>query len=259
MKKIAVCYKWVLSEGDIRVDEKSRGLDFEKCKGQINEYDRVGLEVGVQLKAVSGAELVGVTCGVATEASTKDALARGADAVHYLDHPGMRDADSGVTAKVLAAALEHLGADVVICSEGSSDDYAQQVGPRLAAWLGFPSITYASKIEADGDTLKIERKLDEGIEVVELKAPAVISVIPDIGEAPIPGVKQILAAKKKPSHSLALADIGGTDAMLVPQLQAEAARAPQTARKAVRLNPEGTSLNDAVAALAKQLTADGIL
>jgi electron transfer flavoprotein alpha/beta subunit len=64
MKKIAVCYKWVLNGADIRVNETTRALDLDKCKTQINEYGCNGLETGVKLKEASGgAELVGVTCG----------------------------------------------------------------------------------------------------------------------------------------------------------------------------------------------------
>lgn len=260
MKKILVCYKWVLDESGIRVDERSRELDVEKSKAQVNEYDRVGLEAGVKLKAATGAELVSVTCGVATEASTKDALSRGSDATYYLDSPELSNADSGVTSKVLAAMVKNVGdVDVVICSEGSSDDYAQQVGPRLAALLGYTCVSYVSKIEAAGDTLKLERKLDDGMETVEVKGPVVISVVPDIGEAPIPGVKQILSAKKKPSTALTLDAIGLSADALKPQLNVLSVKAPVTTRKAIRMNPEGTDIETAAANLIKQLTTDGVL
>ncbi len=259
MKKIAVCYKWVLSGEDIRIEEKSRSLNFEKCKGQISEYDRVALEAGVHLKTASGAELVGLTCGVSGEASSKEALSRGPDAVYYLDSAALSEADSTVTARVLAAMLKHLNVDIVICAEGSSDDYAQQTGPRIAALLGYPSISYVSKIDVMGETLKLERKLDEGTETVEMSGPLVISVVPDIGEAPIPSVKQILGAKKKPSHALTPEGIGLTMQALTPFLKVVSVKAPITSRKAVRMNPEGVGIEEAVAKLAKQLTADGAL
>jgi electron transfer flavoprotein beta subunit len=257
MKKIAVCYKWVLCDSDIRVNEQTRKLDMEKCKPQINEYDRNGLEAGVQLKAATGAELVGVTCGTATEASTKDALSRGPDAVYYLADPALAAADSTVTSKVLAAMVKKIGdVDVVICSEGSSDEYAQQTGPRLAALLGYASVSYAAKVTANGDTLEIERKMEEGLECVSVPTPVVISIVPEIGEAPIPSVKQILGAKKKPANALALADIGA-DAK--PLINIASVLAPQTTRKSIRLNPEGVSIDEAAAKLVKQLATDGVL
>jgi len=260
MKKIAVCYKWVLSDADIRINEKTRDLDLEKCKPQVNEYDRNGLEAGVQLKAATGAELVGLTCGSACEASAKDALSRGPDVVYTLDDPVMLGADSGTTSKVLAGMIKHLGdVDVVICSEGSSDQYAQQVGPRLAVLLGMPSVSYVSRISVSGDELSLERKMEEGTECVTIKAPVVISIVPDVAGAPIPSVKQILGAKKKPANALSLSGIGLSADAVKPRLAVSSVKAPATTRKAVRLNPEGTSIDDAAKALVKQLSADGIL
>ncbi|MCL1939222.1 MAG: electron transfer flavoprotein subunit beta/FixA family protein [Betaproteobacteria bacterium] len=260
MKKIAVCYKWVLSDADIRINERTRELDMEKCKPQINEYDRMGLETGVRLKEASGCELVALTCGAATEASAKDALSRGPDAVYCLDDPVMAVADATATSKVLAAMIRSISdVDVVICSEGSSDQYAQQVGPRLAALLGFTSVSYVSKAEVQGDALLLERKLEQGTECVKVIGPVVVSIVPDICEAPIPSVKQILAAKKKPSIKLGLADIGLSADSVAPLLHVAGVKAPLSERKAVRLNPDGVSISEAATALARQLAADGIL
>ena len=81
MKKVVVCYKWLLDDADIRVNDSNRQLDTSKAKFKVNEYDRNAIEAGVQLKAAAGCELVGVTCGTATKDSTKDALSRGLDSV----------------------------------------------------------------------------------------------------------------------------------------------------------------------------------
>ena len=149
--------------------------------------------------------------------------------------------------------------DVVVCSEGSSDQYAQQNGPRLAALLGYPSVSYVSAVSVNGDTLTLERKLDEGTEVVTVKAPVVITVVPDVNEAPIPSVKQILGAKKKPATALNLAGIGLSADAVKPLVKVNSVLAPVSSRKAIRLNPEGVSIEDAAKELVKRLTADGIL
>lgn len=258
--KIVTCYKWVLDDADIRINESTRELELEKSKALINDYDQIGLEVGVQLKAATDAELIGISCGVNCAASSKDALARGMDAVYTLDHTDLAGADSAATSKTLAAMIKHLGSvDVVICSEGSSDDYAQQVGPRVAALLGLNCITYVSKVQAQGNVLRVERKLDDGIEVVEVNMPIAISIVPDIGEAPIPGVKQILGAKKKPSTALKLEDVGISAEVLKPQLVISSVKAPVVSRKAQRMNPEGVNISVAVSDLVKQLRADGVV
>lgn len=260
MKKIAVCYKWVLSDEDIRVRGGSGELDLERCKPRINEYDRNALELGVQLKTACGAELVALTCGTATAASARDVLSRGPDALYYLDDPAMEQADSSVTSKALAAMLRTIGGvDAVICSEGSSDEYAQQVGPRLAALLGWPSVSYVSAARLDGDSLELERKLEDGTESVRLNGPAVISIVPDAADAPIPGVKQILSAKKKPATTLSLAETDLSGADLYPQITVNSVLAPKNERKSQCLNPSGVSIADAAVALIKHLSADGVL
>ena len=259
MKKVVVCYKWLLDDADIRVNDSNRQLDTSKAKYKVNEYDRNAIEAGVQLKAAAGCELVGVTCGTATKDSTKDALSRGLDSVTYLNAAALADADSRATAKVLAAMIKSLDADVVICSEGSSDEYAQQTSPRLAAMLGYASVSFAHSIEVAGDTLKIGRKLDDGMENVEVTGPVVISVVPDINEAPIPSVKQILGAKKKPANEVDLAALGLSDADIAPQLKTMSVLAPVVSRKAIRLNAGDVTVAAAAADLVKKLAADGVL
>lgn len=260
MKKVVVCYKWLLDDADIRVNEKSRELDYEKAKFKLNEYDRNGIEAGVQIKAAAGCELIGVTCGKGVEASAKDALSRGLDSVSYLNSAVLADADSRATARALTAVIKKIGdVDVIVCSESSSDEYAQQAASRVAAMLGIPCVTYVNAIAVDGDTLKLSRKLDDGVEHVEVKAPAVISVVPDVNDPPIPSVKQILGAKKKPANALTLEAVGLTEADLQPQLATVSVLAPVVERKNIRMNPDGTSLADAAANLVKQLAADGVL
>ena len=256
MKKVVVCYKWLLDDADIRVSGNGQ-LDTSKAKYKINEYDRNAIQAGVDMKAAAGCELVGVTCGVSTKDSTKDALARGLDSVTFLNAAALADADSRATAKVLAKMAGD--ADVILCSEGSSDEYAQQTSSRIAALLGYTSVSFVQHIEVAGDTLKLTRKLEEGVEHVEVAGPVVISVVPDINDAPIPSVKQILGAKKKPANETDLAALGLSDADVASQLTTVSVLAPKVNRKQVRLNAGDVSVADAAAALVKALKADGVL
>lgn len=260
MKKVIVCYKWLLDGADIRVNESSRKLDFEKAKWTLNEFDRNAIEAGVQIKSSTSCELVGITAGVDTEPSCKDALSRGLDSVNFLSNAVMADADSGVTAKVLGGMIKQLGgADAIICSEGSNDEYAQQTSARLAALLGYTSVSYVCAIEVAGSALKLSRKLDDGIEVVEVSGPVVISVVPDVNDPPIPSVKQILGAKKKPSSALTLEATGLSADACKPQLTTVSVLAPEVKRKKIHMNPDGVSIADAAKKLVDQLTADGVL
>ena len=258
MSNIAVCYKWVWDDADIRINPQSRQLDFSKAVRKISEYDRNVLEAGVQLKTILGGagQIFGITCGMDADASAKDALSRGADSVLLVSDKALEDADSQLNAKVLAALVK--GADdvkVVLCGEGSSDEYAQQTGARLAALLDWPVVSNVNKIALNSDKLILVCKMEEGEEVVEAALPLVINVLPEIFEAPIPGFKQIMGAKKKPVQAKSLAELG---IEINSPLTIVSVLAPDNPRQGLRLNPEGVSLAEAARQLVKELLAQGV-
>jgi electron transfer flavoprotein beta subunit len=100
------------------------------------------------------------------------------------------------------------GYDLIICGEGSSDWYNQQVPSRLGALLGIPSLTCVNKFTVTGQKIVAERNLEDSIEVVEASLPVVLSVLPDLNKPRIPSLKQILGAAKKPSQAYTPEEIG---------------------------------------------------
>jgi len=260
MKRVIVCYKWVPDGADIRVDERTRKLNLDQVKSTLNDFDRNSIEAGAQVKAATGCELIGITAGVNTESSSKDVLSRGLDSLCYLNDPKMGRADSRTTSRTLASLVEKLGgADLIICSEASDDEFAQQTSARLAALLGYASVTYVQSIEVAGDVVRLGRKLEEGVEDVEVSGPLVISVVPDINDPPIPGIRQILGAKKKPCTPIPWADLGIMEAQAEPQLITEDVFAPEVKRKKLQLSAGGASTDDAVRSLLQHLTSDGVI
>lgn len=252
--KALVCYKWVPDEADIVVDQQNKTLNMDKVKYKISEYDRNAVELGVTLNENSGYEVVSLTVGKGVQASTKDVLARGIEKAYVVES---EELDSSVSAKVLAEAVKKVGdVDVIICGEGSGDQYSQQVGPRIAALLGYQLVTYASSVEANGGELKIERKLEEGTEVVKVQAPVVVTVLSEINQPRIPGMKQILAAKKKPTEEFALANLGFTAEKLEAKIKVVNVGPSIMDRKQIRLNEGGASVKEAVASLVQQLKAN---
>jgi len=260
MKKVVACYKWVADEADIRVDDRSRALNFERVKYKISEYDRNAIEVGTLLNEKNGYEFVAATCGAQVEPSLKDALSRGPANVYYVNDIKLIEADGNVTAKVLAGIIKKIGdVDIVVCGEGSGDEYAQQVGPRLAALLGYASCTFVNKIDVNENGIVAERKLEDGIEVVEINGPAVVTVLPDINTARIPSLKQILGAKKKPTTKLTIEDICLDQAACEPKLKTVSILGTVMERKCVCMNADGLSIKEAAVNLVKQLESDGVL
>ena len=111
------------------------------------------------------------------------------------------DLDAGATAAALAELVAKVGEyDLIICGDGSADNYAQQVDVQLAAKLGLPVVNGATKIEAGDGVVTVVRTLEDVVETVEVPLPAVVSVSPDVALPRIPGMKDILAAGKKPMN-----------------------------------------------------------
>lgn len=255
--KIITCYKWVLDEADLKVDPASRALLTNRAKSKISEYDKNAIECAVQLVEKFGGEVVALTAGTANaKNSLKDALSRGPEEAVFINDPIMEQADSFVTAKVLAMAINKIGEyDLIICGEGSSDNYGQQVGPRIAQLLGLPVVTYVNKVTNVNGSLRVERKLEEGIEVVEVTLPAVITVLPDINTPRIPSLKQILAASKKKVEEWTTQSLGFTAKDLEPKMNRTKIVGAVTERKNIKLQGE---VSEVVAQVVDVLKKEGL-
>ncbi len=110
-------------------------------------------------------------------------------------------AAGGAHLALLAALIGTIGEyGLVLCGDGSADNYAQQVDVQLAAKLGVPVVNAARKVEVADGAAVVERLLEDVVETVRVPLPAVVSVVPDIAEPRIPGMRDILAAGKKPMN-----------------------------------------------------------
>lgn len=196
--RIVACIKAAPDDADIVVS-RDRALDFSRAQWKVGSYDLNAIEAARQLADAVGGEVIGLTVGGDELANTKlrkDALSRGLDSLVIV--PGSPDADSFQTASALASALGELGFDLVVLGAGSSDRYAQQVGNQLGALLGVPTLNYVNGLTVDGEQLRVERLLEDAEQVVEVALPAVVSVTSAINVPRIAGMKDILAAGKKP-------------------------------------------------------------
>jgi len=204
MPTIIACFKWVVDEAYIRRGP-SGDLDFSSVDYKIGDYDRNAIEEAVRLKATLGGNAIAITAGLpeATK-GIKDALSRGTDQAYFIADASFGNLESSQTAALLAEVISTRiqPYDLIICGEGSSDLYAQQVGPRLAEKLGIPCISFIQKISIEGGQLLAERRVEEGIEVIASPLPALVTVLPDINVPRIPGVKDTLMASKKPAVTI---------------------------------------------------------
>ncbi|MFH1080261.1 MAG: electron transfer flavoprotein subunit beta/FixA family protein [Pseudomonadota bacterium] len=200
MPTIIACFKWVIDEAYIR-QGSSGTLDFSSVDYKISDYDRNAIEEAVRLKGNQGGSVIAITIGTpeATK-GLKDALSRGPDQACFIADAAYNNLEPSQTAAILADVIRSriVNYDLILCGEGSSDLYAQQVGARLAEHLGIPCISFAQKVDLDGECVIAERRVAEGIEVVAAPLPALVTVLPEINVPRIPGVKDTLMASKKP-------------------------------------------------------------
>lgn len=215
MARIVACYKWVVDEADIRINP-DRSVDLSKAKKKISDYDKCAIEAAVQTATAIGGKAVGLTFGTAdARQSLKDALSRGLEEVYYINAEEAAQADGAATANALAAAIKKMEeVNLVICAEGASDTYQRQTAPRIGAVLDWPVATSVSKLEVTGNTLTAVRKLDDCLQTVKVELPAVVSVLPEINNPPIPTLKAVLAAGKKPVKEFSAGEL---NADLVPK------------------------------------------
>ena len=186
--RIVACIKATPDDADITVGA-DRSLDFSRAQAKIGAYDLNAIEAARQLADQVGAEVVGVTVGAAAWENTKlrkDALSRGLDSLVIVTAEA--DADTFQTATALAEAITGLGeCDLVLLGAGSSDRYAQQVGG-----------------------IRVERLLEDAEQVLEVQLPAVLSLTSGANVPRIAGMKDILAAGKKPVSETGSAPVAAT-------------------------------------------------
>jgi electron transfer flavoprotein beta subunit len=233
MPTIIACFKWVIDEAYIR-QGASGTLDFSSVDYKISDYDRNAIEEAVRLKGSHGGTVIAMTVGTpeATK-GIKDALSRGPDQACFISDAAFNNLEPSQTAAVLADVIRSriVNYDLILCGEGSSDLYAQQVGARLAENLGIPCISFAQKVDIDGECVVAERRVEEGIEVVAAPLPALVTVLPEINVPRIPGVKDTLTASKKPVMAIRKEDLAPVDGARLQTVCMTAARMDRICEK----------------------------
>jgi len=206
---VVVCVKQVPDPNSPgQLDPSSHTL---KRDGELvlDPGDEFGVEAGLQLAEKHGGEVTVVSMGPDRGVdAVRKALAMGAAKGVLITDDSLAGADALTTAKVLAAAIRKQEFDVVITATESTDGYTGVVPQMLAGLLDIPAVTFAKSVEYEGDTLKVERQTETGIEVVEAKLPVVISVTAGVNEPRYPSLKGIMGAKQKPLDRPTAADLG---------------------------------------------------
>jgi len=164
----------------------------------LSTFDENALEAALRIKDAVGAKVIVISMGnKLAKAVLKKTLAAGADELILLEDEQFVDLDSRGTALALARAIEKTGdVDLILCGRQAADTDAGQVGIGIAAMLDIPAITLAQKVEVKDGTVRVERLVAEGYEVIEASLPALVTASNEVGELRFPPVKAVIAAQK---------------------------------------------------------------
>jgi electron transfer flavoprotein beta subunit len=192
----------------IRVKADGSGVETANVKMSMNPFDEIAVEEAVRLKEAGKAtEVVAVSLGVqACQETLRTALAMGADrAILVLTEAELQPL---AVAKALKALVEKEQPQLVILGKQAIDDDCNQTGQMLAALLGWPQGTFASKVVTGDNTVTVTREIDGGLETVELTLPAVVTSDLRLNEPRYASLPNIMKAKKKPLETVKPEDLG---------------------------------------------------
>lgn len=178
--KIVVCIKQVPNTTEIKIDPVTNTLKRDGVPSIINPDDKSAIEAALQLKEQCGAHVSVVTMGPPqAEKALREALAMGADEAYLITDRAFGGSDTLATSTIIAAAVNKLGYDLVLCGRQAIDGDTAQVGPQIAEHLGLPQITYAAGIcyNAESDTLTVKRQFEDRYQTLEVTGKCLITVL----------------------------------------------------------------------------------
>lgn len=192
----------------IRVKSDGSGVELANVKMSMNPFDEIAVEEAIRLKEAGKAtEIVVVSIGPAQSQETiRTALAMGADRGILIKTD--ETTEPLAVAKLLKAAVEEEKPELVILGKQAIDDDANQTGQMLAALLGWSQATFASEVELGDGSAKVTREVDGGLQVIDVKLPAVVSTDLRLNQPRYASLPNIMKAKKKPLDEKSPADYG---------------------------------------------------
>ena len=192
----------------VRVKSDGSGVETDGVKMSINPFDEIALEEALRLKEAGNAEeIVVVSVGPSdAQQQLRTGLAMGADRAILVETG--EALQPLALAKIFLKLVEKEDAGLVMMGKQSIDADNNQTGQMLAALWGRPQATFASKVELDGETVRVTREVDAGLEVIDIDLPAVITADLRLNDPRYVKLPDIMKAKKKPLETMTPDDLG---------------------------------------------------
>ncbi|MEJ6654461.1 MAG: electron transfer flavoprotein subunit beta/FixA family protein [Pseudomonas sp.] len=221
--KILVAVKRVVDYNvKVRVKADNSGVDLANVKMSMNPFCEIAVEEAVRLKEKGVAtEIVAVTVGpTAAQEQLRTALALGADRAILVESAD--ELNSLAIAKLLKAVVDKEQPQLVILGKQAIDSDNNQTGQMLAALSGYAQGTFASEVNVEGESVKVTREIDGGLQTVELKLPAIVTTDLRLNEPRYASLPKIMKAKKKPLDITKPEDLGVSTASTLSTVKVEA-------------------------------------
>ena len=209
--KVLVAVKRVVDFNvKIRVKSDGSGVELANVKMSMNPFDEIAVEEVVRLKEKGKVtEIVAVSVGpIKSQETIRTALSMGADRGLLIETPEGQAIEPLSVAKILKGVIDAEKPAFDILGKQAIDDDCNQTGQMLAALLGWPQATFASKLVIEGDAALVTREVDGGLETLKLALPLVVTTDLRLNEPRYPSLPNIMKAKKKPLDVKKPADFG---------------------------------------------------
>lgn len=257
-----VCVRYTPDVEEIKVNPATGEPNLNQVTYRINDFDENGIEAALQLRDDHGGRALAVS--VADERPPDNlllrALAMGADELHLVSDPALRDCDALATATILAALIEQLGEfDLVIAGDTSVDEYRGEVGPRLAEALELPALTHVTRLVVNDGRLQVDRTLESWVETCEAPLPSLVTVGSETNDARMPTLRQLKQAGQKPIVDWQLTDLVSPEIYTGAgsRIEALGTYAPASDRK--RVVVDGETAEETGRALVERLAEEGVI
>lgn len=215
---ILVCVKQVPDTTEIKIDPVKNTLIREGVPSIVNPFDGYALEAAARIKDKNpDTKIVVVSMGPEqAKAALKECLAIAADKAYLVSGREFGGSDTLATSYILSETIKQLETmegkfDCIFCGKQAIDGDTAQVGPEIAEHLDYPQVTYGLEAEIDGTTVKVHKEVEEGVEVIGVQTPCVVTFTKPSWDPRYPTIKRKMAANKAVIPTLAPSDLAGID------------------------------------------------
>lgn len=195
---IVVCIKQVPGTTQVKINPETGTLIRDGVEAVVNPFDEYAIEEAIRIKEKVGGVVKVITMGPPqADSALRSAIAMGADEGYLLTDRAFAGSDTWATSYALSSGIKTLGpVDLIICGKQAIDGDTAQVGPGVAEMLNVPYVAWVRKVEEiTSSSIKVERLMEEGYDIVEMPLPGLITVVKEINTPRMASLKGKMRAK----------------------------------------------------------------